>query len=78
MVLPPVRCAEEARQWLARADTLSLPANPLDAIMHELQQQNVPAVELSGRQEVAAQRNAAVRRRRRRAAPPPPRHASPR
>ena len=50
---------DEARGWLERADALSLPANPLDAIMHELQRQQVPAVELSGRAEVAAQRNAA-------------------
>lgn len=49
----------EMQYWLARAEALMLPANPLDSIMHALQQQGVPAVELSGRQEVAAQRNAA-------------------
>ena len=44
--------AEELRLWLERANGLELPANPLDAIMHDLQKKRVAAVELSGRQEV--------------------------
>ena len=47
----------ELRRWLEAADALRLPANPLDEIMSSLATRGVPVVELSGRQEVAAQRN---------------------
>jgi len=36
--------------WSKKIDALSLPTNPLDAIMNRLASQGVPAVELSGRQ----------------------------
>ena len=48
----------EVAPLLARAAALDLPPNPLDDIMRTLAADGVPAVELSGRQEVAPHRNA--------------------
>lgn len=47
----------EMRQWLVEAEALQLPSNPLDEIMSFLAAKGVPSVELSGRHEVAGQRN---------------------
>lgn len=49
-------------RWWQVASSLRLPSNPLDAIMSTLAANRVPTVELSGRQEVASQRNAARER----------------
>lgn len=49
-------------RWLDAAEALQLPSNPLDEIMTALSEEGVPAVELSGRQEVAGQRNTARER----------------
>ncbi|KAL1518957.1 hypothetical protein AB1Y20_003227 [Prymnesium parvum] len=51
--------SEVVRQWLRRIDALALPSNPLDDIMATLALKGAGAVELSGRPEVAQQRNSA-------------------
>ena len=56
------RPSAELSRFLAAAEALQLPPNPLDEIISTLTSKGVPVVELSGRQEVAGQRNAARER----------------